>query len=572
MYRAGTLLLILIALAAGCADSPAGKQVNELCSTNADCADRVCHSGLCAAVNPGPRGTPCKGHGECRSYNCTNGVCLKGKAQAGASCIYDEECLAGSCGPAGTCAGAGPDGGGPDAPRADLARPDLQSPDLPRPDAPRPDAPRPDAPTPDAQLPDLPPPDLQPKPDATLCGNSKLDATEICDGALLGGKTCKTQGYTSGVLACAKTCKLDTAMCYTVAAPLKLDTSGKGCLAVGYPDVAFGDANYLVAWRGSTTGCQPPTVIYGRRLGLDGKVLDPKAVQYSFAGKEGHPDVGYDGTRYLLVWDTGSPYAAVTGTRVSKAGLALDPFGIGATIPKLPTGSSPAVAYSGVHQLLAATTGPWVHRVSPLGKILDQTPLAVSSAGTAPALARGPGSQVLLAWQEKGDILGRVLDQQGKLVGNGKLSVAVASQLQQEVAVASNGATWLAAWTDNRAGGNDIAGTVISANGKVLHGGSASLALGQTLAADHSPALASDGNRYLLVWCAKSVTADLMAVLLDAQGKQLSSIITVAKGVTTASHPAVAYGAQQFVIAWGNYHGSIGRDIRVTRLKFGSPL
>ncbi len=48
---------------------------------------------------------------------------------------------------------------------------------------------------------------------SSLCGNGTVEAGEACDGAQLGGKTCKTLGYSGGTLKCAASCKHDTAGC-----------------------------------------------------------------------------------------------------------------------------------------------------------------------------------------------------------------------------------------------------------------------------------------------------------------------------------------------------------------------
>lgn len=47
-----------------------------------------------------------------------------------------------------------------------------------------------------------------------ICGDSQITGAEECDGALLGGETCITQGYNGGTLACVPdTCILDVSMC-----------------------------------------------------------------------------------------------------------------------------------------------------------------------------------------------------------------------------------------------------------------------------------------------------------------------------------------------------------------------
>jgi cysteine-rich repeat protein len=50
-----------------------------------------------------------------------------------------------------------------------------------------------------------------------MCGNDTIDPGEDCDGAHLGGRTCVTQGFAAGALAC-KACDIDTSGCTNVAA------------------------------------------------------------------------------------------------------------------------------------------------------------------------------------------------------------------------------------------------------------------------------------------------------------------------------------------------------------------
>ena len=59
--------------------------------------------------------------------------------------------------------------------------------------------------------------DLWPLDSDITCGNNAVDADkgEVCDGAALGGKDCKTEGFSGGTLSCDATCSaLVTAGCY----------------------------------------------------------------------------------------------------------------------------------------------------------------------------------------------------------------------------------------------------------------------------------------------------------------------------------------------------------------------
>ncbi len=50
--------LTLMIGASGCSDGENKKRVNESCSDNTDCADDICHKGICADPNPADNGQP----------------------------------------------------------------------------------------------------------------------------------------------------------------------------------------------------------------------------------------------------------------------------------------------------------------------------------------------------------------------------------------------------------------------------------------------------------------------------------------------------------------------------------
>ena len=65
-----------------------------------------------------------------------------------------------------------------------------------------------------------------------VCGNSVLETGETCDGSALGGKTCSTQGFTGGTLTCSSSCQLNTSACTTTAAKVcgnKVIEKGESC-------------------------------------------------------------------------------------------------------------------------------------------------------------------------------------------------------------------------------------------------------------------------------------------------------------------------------------------------------
>lgn len=91
-----SLLLVVPMLAllySACSDDSSLKSVNEACASGAECAEAICHRGLCGTTSPKPLGDPCVGDAECQSWTCTVG-CTAGTQPPGAECLLAEECAA----------------------------------------------------------------------------------------------------------------------------------------------------------------------------------------------------------------------------------------------------------------------------------------------------------------------------------------------------------------------------------------------------------------------------------------------------------------------------------------------
>jgi hypothetical protein len=89
------------------------------------------------------------------------------------------------------------------------------------------------------------------------------------------------------------------------------------------PAVAFGSDSYLVTFERSTDFGQD-VATDGVRVGTDGSVLDPTAfVINGGMGLKENPQVGFNGTNYLVVWEAGR--TDINGARVTPAGAVLDP-------------------------------------------------------------------------------------------------------------------------------------------------------------------------------------------------------------------------------------------------------
>ncbi|MDI3285210.1 hypothetical protein [Polyangium sp. 15x6] len=195
------------------------------------------------------------------------------------------------------------------------------------------------------------------------------------------------------------------------------------------PAIAYGGGQYLVAWRDRRAYVDH---IYATRVQADGTVLDEYGIdlglgrnpalasdgqdflvtyEYSWnvhaarvtsAGQvaggqitisagpkaESNPDVAFDGTNYVLVWDDSRNYSNngrsdVYRARLTPAGVLLDPNGVltATDLGNTSTGSGhePAIASNGQGSLLVWDDGRILGaRIDAQGNVLDATPFPVS--------------------------------------------------------------------------------------------------------------------------------------------------------------------------------------------------
>jgi hypothetical protein len=72
---------------------------------------------------------------------------------------------------------------------------------------------------------------------ALACGNAVIDGGEQCDQANLNGRTCVTEGYGGGTLACGAGCRLDVSGCSSP--PAKMIFASSELMSSGYPNFVY---------------------------------------------------------------------------------------------------------------------------------------------------------------------------------------------------------------------------------------------------------------------------------------------------------------------------------------------
>jgi len=360
------------------------------------------------------------------------------------------------------------------------------------------------------------------------------------------------------------------------------------------PAIGFNGADFLVVWTDQRGGGD--FQIYGARVTSAGAVLDNAGISISsFGGGEYFPKVAGSGTNFLVVWEddrnAGSGFIDVYGARVTDAGALLErdgfPIGTG-----LGDRHAPAVASSGSDCLVVwqdardlGTTGQDIYgaRVTAAGKVSDPSGFGISTAPedqSAPALAFN-GSQYLVAWTDARNLATSDLDIYGTLVSTGTVVAPAAGFLitsgpagELRPATASNGTNYLVVWQDLRnsaASGADIYGVRVSTSGAVLD--LSALPISTATADQLAPAVATDGQNYLVVWedyrNAANAGVDIYGTRVTSAGSvQDPNGIAISVATADQRAPAVAGSTGPYLVVWqdGRNLANSGADIYGARV------
>ncbi|HTW92052.1 MAG TPA: hypothetical protein VMH22_10130 [bacterium] len=333
-----------------------------------------------------------------------------------------------------------------------------------------------------------------------------------------------------------------------------------------FPSLAFGDTCFLASWAEGTA--QPD--IYAARVSVSGNLVDTTGIQLcSGPTYDEYPSVGFDGTRYLVMWcalDTTSYRGSLRGRRMTVDGVPLDSGlirpdagGFSCEYPGVAADHANFLVAFSEYDTLSYDYGVSCTRISPGGAVLDSGiffPLG-PDAQSGPSSASN-GTDYFAAWLESAD--------QGSAVSAARISaggivldpvgfpVNDAPGNKQSLATGFGDSLYLVAWADYRSvdGSTDIWCARVDSNGTVLD--SAGIVVCAATGYQDQPDISFDGQNFLVVWqdYRSGMTDNIYAARVSPAGVVLDpgGFVVAAADTFDDVQPAVCFSGSDFLVTW----------------------
>ena len=332
------------------------------------------------------------------------------------------------------------------------------------------------------------------------------------------------------------------------------------------PSIASNGDNYLVVWEDHRNNALSKVDVYATRVSKDGAILDADGIAVSrSANDQTDPVVASDGDGYLVIWSDarkGTASRSIYGTLVSADGEVADSQGV-----LIGRGSAseekPALAFNGERYLAVwqavggSKASVRARRVSTDLEHLDESPLQVAASADkngSPAVA-SDGIDFLVVWSADStgslDVFGRrIAGTDGMFFEEEPFVVTNADRDQTLPAVASNGDGYLVVWQDFRIGLDVFGARVDGDSGQVLD--PAGIAINTAGGSQFNAGVASDGEGYVVTWQdTRRGQSDVFLTQVsgdgsveDLEGTRVNRTANVAVG------PAIASTGESFLIVY----------------------
>jgi hypothetical protein len=320
------------------------------------------------------------------------------------------------------------------------------------------------------------------------------------------------------------------------------------------PAVAWDGTNYLVVWEDYRTG---DADIWAARVSPTGSVLATFVVHEDWSYNDVQPDVSWNGSSFLVVWQTDEGYYEwgdqdVKGVRLSKTGGRL---GNTFHVSRYGFSARPKVAAKGSQWLVVwENFDDWdVHgaRVNGSGSLLDPFGITINTVGTDQRnlTVFVHASDYIVGWSDfrtgNSDVFYTPVSSGGTVANTTGIQVTNSSADDFGVRGASIGTQALLTWTS----GGNVRGSRINSS-KALIDGQNGFAIAATTAAERSPAVAKlSSSRWSVVWNQKGTTMDVKSRTVGGPGV-LGTVVNVSSAAGDQLYPKIARGATNLLTVW----------------------
>ena len=299
----------------------------------------------------------------------------------------------------------------------------------------------------------------------------------------------------------------------------------------------------------------------------DAAPLTVSTISSPYGAAQTAPAIAFGGSDYLVAWqDLRDGPWGIYAARVSPGGTMRDGNGF-AVVPTPQDGlGAPRVASDGAAWLVAyqSQSGAAIGaaRVSAAGAPLDAGGFAV--AATTPlygvALAYD-GAQYLAAWSAK-DAGGDYQLAASQITSGGVAGMAAPFVTAQGGSwgpyLAAGGGHVLAAWNDGRAGGTTVYAAAVAAG--VASG--TGVVVPSEPASEDAPAVDFDGTSFFAVWSdGRTGGPNIYGERLSITGGAVGPAAPVSTSPTSQTSPAVAWNGSEHLVVWTAATGLFGRRV-----------
>lgn len=347
-----------------------------------------------------------------------------------------------------------------------------------------------------------------------------------------------------------------------------------------YPAAGFNGTNFLVAWADKRGTGQS---IYAARVTTTGQVLDQGGILLPNPSNRSQstPRIASNGTNWQVVWReiSGTGSEDIIGAVVSASGTASARTAI-ATLAG--NENWPDIAWNGTNYLVvwqdyrnSESTGTDIYgclltsaggKVSGSEKIIStaagSTTVGAAGQQTAPVVTAGPSGTWLVLWQDgrnaDQDVYGARVNSSGTVADLGGKPIATAADDQEQPQVGWDGTNYIASWRDRGSiPSRSVRVARLSTTVGVLDPGGVLLASGST--GSYGPALACQTGSSLVGWYTlDTANSEIMGVRFSSAGA-IGSIAHWSLCMQDQPQFSAAYNGTNYVVVWADRRGGFYR-------------